>query len=121
MTVRMSGKWLLRVLLLSSFLLADGASFCAFAGDDVEIEGLHLEKIAKGKKIYSIEAKRAFLGNKRIGFFNTAMIKVFNLEEVNLTIYQDNHILSMRHFKKAIFEINTKRLLDEAGKVIFSE
>ena len=107
-------------MFLLGLLLALSTAFSTLA-DEAVIEGLHLEKIAKGKKVYSIEAGWASVGNKRIGFFNTAMIKVFNLEDVNVTLYNDNRVVEIRHFYKAVFEINTKRLLDEEGKVIFAE
>jgi len=107
-------------MFLLGLLLALSTAFSTLA-DEAVIERLHLEKIAKGKKVYSIEAGWASVGNKRIGFFNTAMIKVFNLEDVNVTLYNDNRVVEIRHFNKAVFEINTKRLLDEEGKVIFAE
>ena len=91
------------------------------AFDEAVIEGLHLEKIAAGKKMYSIEARKASFGNKAIGFFTSALIKVINLEDVYFTLYDDSHIIKAKHFNKAVFEINTKRLLDEDGNLIFCE
>jgi len=108
--------FLLTLFLSYSITPLYGAGF-----DGASFEGLCLEKIVEGKKVYSIEAAKATFGNKRIGFFNLALIKVINLEDVNFTLYNDGQIVQRQHFSKAVYELNSKSLLDEHGNIVFRE
>ena len=89
--------------------------------DEAVIEGLYLEKVEEAQVIYSLKANKATFGNKRIGFFSIALIKVINLEDGYFRLYDDGCVVKTEYFDKAVYEITTKRLLDEQGNVIFSE
>lgn len=112
----------LTLALLSFFFLSLSVPvYAAAVNQQPAIEGLSLEKVVKGRRVYSIEAKKASFGNKRIGFLNLAFIKVINLEDVYFTLYNESGIVKKQHFNNAVYEINAKRLLDERGNLIFSE
>lgn len=106
-------------LLILSFHLLMPLYACGF--DDSVIEGWSIEKIVNAEKVYSIYAQRASFGNKRIGFFNIALVKVINLDKVCLTLYYNGAIVKTQYFSKAVYDINRKSLLDEDGNVIFNE
>lgn len=89
--------------------------------DGIVIEGWSFEKIVAGEKAYSIQADKASFGTKRIGFFNFGLIKVMNLENVLLITYNNGNIARSQRFNRAIYELNSKRLLDDQGNVVFSE
>ena len=89
--------------------------------DDALIEGFVLEKVARGKKVYAITADKATLANKRIGFFEIGISKVVLLENASFTLYEDGAIVKTEYFDHATYEISTKRLFDERGKVVFNE
>jgi len=109
---------LIFLLILSFYLIR-----VVYAGsfDDSVIEGWSLEKIVKAKKVYSLYAEKASFGNKKIGFFNIALVKVVNLDNACLTLYNDGIIVKTLYFNKAVYDINRKSLLDERGTVVFSE
>lgn len=91
------------------------------ASADTAIEGLCLEKIEGGEKVYSIEAEKAAFGNKRIGFFDICLIKVINLQDVRVLFFESGKITKTQTFPAALYEINTKRLLDEKGNIVIGE
>lgn len=109
-------------LLVASLFFYSALPLYAYAENPnaIIIEGWSLEKIANGKKVYRIEADRAEIGNKRIGFFNLGIIKVANLDNVFLTQYNDGRI-TKKHFDKAVYELNSNCLFDENGDLVFSE
>jgi hypothetical protein len=94
---------------------------CGAQTQDGTIEGVCLEKILDGKKVYSIEAQNATFGNKRMGFFDVAFIKVMYLDDVSFTLYKEGKIEKTQHLKSAVYELNTRRLFDEDGNVVLSE
>ncbi|MFA4889401.1 MAG: hypothetical protein WC628_07510 [Candidatus Omnitrophota bacterium] len=113
----------LLVVFLFGFLLINLAlaPLYAFSFDEAVIEGFCLNKFSKGKVVYSIEADKASLGSRRIGFFDIGFIKVANLENVSLALYQEGNLIKKQHFDKALYELNTSRLFDDKGNLIFSE
>lgn len=125
MNYRIDFKKVTKKIFLLFFLLS--LSFCltkpvyAERFDETVIEGWSLEKIVKGKKDYSIQAEKASFGSKKIGFFNIALVKVINLDDVCLTLYDNGVIIKTQYLTKAVYKINTKRLFDENGNLVFSE
>lgn len=109
----------MRIFLVVLFLLAYAIPLSAQEPAGIVIEGLCLTKMAGTKCVYSIEADKAALDNKAIGFFKLALIKVFNLENVYLTLYDNGQVVKKEHFDKAIYEIGSKRLLNEHGDILF--
>ncbi|MDP2906012.1 MAG: hypothetical protein Q8O22_06920 [Candidatus Omnitrophota bacterium] len=91
----------------------------AIAVEDSGFEGLVIERVEHGKRIFSIEAAKAKFANKRIGFFELGIAKVILLEDADFTLYENGEQLEKRHFKVASYEPASRRLLDEAGNVIF--
>lgn len=94
---------------------------CAEKSDDSVIEGWAIEKIVNARKVYSIYSEKASFNNKRIGFFNIALVKVINLDNVCLTLYNNGTIVKTLYFNKAVYDINRRSLLDDHGNVIFNE
>lgn len=88
---------------------------------DIVIEGFSFEKLAYGKKVFSLVADKATFGNKRIGFFDIGISKVMLLENACFILYRNGDIVKKQCFKQATYELNTSRLLDEEGKVVFCE
>lgn len=109
----------MRIFLLSLFLFCNIIAPCLAEPVGIVIEGLCLTKMAGVKPVYSIEADKAALDNKEVGFFKLALIKVFNLENVYLTLYDNGQVVKKEHFNKAIYEIGSKRLLNEHGNILF--
>lgn len=107
---------LICLILLSALPSAHSSIF-----DEAFIQGFSLEKIEEGKRAYSLKAEEATFGNKRIGFFSIGLIKVMNLKGVDFSLYCVGEISETKHFDEALFEINTGRLLDKKGNVIFHE
>lgn len=85
------------------------------------MEGLCLEKISAGKKIYALEADKAVLTNKRVGFFNFGFMKVIELHNVSLKLYDNGKLAKEEHFTEAVYDLSTKSLLDRSGHVVFEE
>lgn len=108
----------MRIFLVVLFLLTYAIPLSA-QGPNVLIEGLCLTKMEGTKCVYSIEADKAALDNKAVGFFKLALIKVFNLENVYLTLYDNGQVVKKEHFDKAVYEIGSKRLLNEHGDILF--
>ena len=91
----------------------------ATAVEDAGFEGLVIERVEHGKRIFSIEAAKAKFANKRVGFFELGVAKVILLEDADLTLYENGEQLERRHFKEASYEPASRRLLDETGNVVF--
>lgn len=109
------------ILALINILLCSITAVYASKFDDLVVEGWAFEKIEAGKKVYSIQADKATFGTKRIGFFNLAAIKVVNLENVLLIVYNNGVVVNNQHFDRAVYELNSRRLLDEHGNEVFRE
>jgi len=107
-------------LLLSLCLMIQPTSLKAEESIEPVIEGLCLEKVEGAKKVYSIAAEKAAFGNKRIGFFDICLIKVINLQNVRISFFKDGNITKTQVFPKAVYEVNTKRLIDDKGNVLIS-
>ena len=103
------------VLILVNLFFFSIITLYAAKFDDTVIEGWSLEKIEGGK------ADRATFGSKRIGFFNLAAIKIVNLENVLLIIYKNGGIVKNQRFSQAVYELNSRRLFNEQGDVVFKE
>ena len=88
---------------------------------DISIEGLVLEKVKEGRIVYSIKSDKATFANKRIGFFDIGFSKIIILENMQFMLYDNGKIVKTECFKHAVYDVNSKQLLDERGNVIFDE
>jgi len=89
------------------------------AAQEPGFEGLTIERIEQGKKIFSIEAAKASFANKRIGFFELGIARVIMLEDAYFTVYENGEQLEKKYFKEAVYEPASRRLLDEKGNIVF--
>lgn len=109
-----------RVLSIFLFIRVVLSPLCAIAVEDAGFEGLVIERIEHGKKIFSIEAAKAKFANKRVGFFELGIAKVILLEDAYFTVYENGDQLKRQYFKEAVYEPAARRLLDEKGNVLMS-
>lgn len=108
------------VFLLGLLISFPSHSLWADGLKDTVIEGWSLERFEHGKKIFSLQADKATFANKRLGFFELGLSKVILLENAVLIIYDHGAAVKTQQLKQAVYEINTKRLLDSNGNVVFS-
>ncbi|MFH1199417.1 MAG: hypothetical protein V1650_04620 [Candidatus Omnitrophota bacterium] len=106
--------FILLISFIPAFTRAEGIK-------DVSIEGLVLEKVKQGKVVYSIKSEKAVFANKRIGFFDIGFSKIIILENIQFVLYDNGKVVKAECFEHAVYDVNSRQLLDEKGKVIFNE
>jgi hypothetical protein len=110
-----------RIILLISacFLLVAFAADCRAIEIDSFIEGFELEEYNGEQRVMTVTAEKAYLANRRIGFFQVAWDKVVYLENVDIDFYDKEGNFSFNiETDMAIFDPENKRFLDLNGNVI---
>lgn len=106
-------------VLLALIICAIFSASLAEISEDSGFEGLLMERIEHGKTIFSLQAARAKIANKRVGFFELGIAKVILLEDVDFTFYANDSGPKRQHFKHAVYDPSAYRLIDSKGKTIF--